>query len=177
MARGQAISVQGLAQKTLAAVVDHYTMAGAGSTLPERRAVVAGDPRGIAWDCEQLTVTLAGVGWGPAVDTTVLSPQTAAQTSVMALRHVVLAVTLVRCTPAPGRDGQPPSIQALEAAGLQFMRDAGLLSQALVELCSKLKDGLPREARAQPGIVDPVGPEGGFHGLETSLAITAGALE
>ncbi len=177
MARGQAISVESLSQKLLAAVVDHYTAAGAADALPARRGVIPGDPRGIAWDCEQLTVTLAGIGWGPAVDTTVLSPQTAAQTSVMALRHVVLAVTLIRCTPTGSRTGLPPEMAALEAAGLQYMRDAGLMSQALVELCSKLREGLPREARAQPGIVEPVGPSGGFHALETTLAITAGALE
>lgn len=177
MAAGQAISVEALGHKLLAAIEEHFAQAGAGSALPERRAVMPGEPRGVAWDCEQLAITIVGVGWGQALDASSPSPQTAGQTAVMALRHVVYAATLVRCTPAPFNDGSPPDMTALAAAGAQFFRDAGLLSQALVEFASKLRQGLPREARVQPGAVEPIGPSGGFHGLEGTMAITAAALE
>lgn len=177
MAEGQAISVQSLAEKLLAAVEQHYAAAGAQHALPDRRGVIPGEPRGIAWDCEQLTVTLAGIGWGNAQDGSPSSPQAGNAASVISVRHAVYAVTLVRCTPVSGRNGQPPTMDALQAAGLLYMRDAGLLSQALVEFASKLRQQLPREARVQPGIVDPVGPLGGFHALETTLAVTAAKLE
>lgn len=177
MARGDAISVQSLAAKLLAAVEEHFAAAGEANALPGRRGVIPGEPRGVAWDCEQLTVTLAGIGWGQALDASQPSPQTAGPASVMALRHAVLAVTLVRCTPQPSAKGRPPSMDELAAAGARFMRDAGLLSQAVVELCTQLRQGLPREAKVQPGVVEPIGPTGGYHGLETSLVITAAGLE
>ena len=177
MAAGQAISVAALGQKLLAAVEEHYAQAGAGSALPARRAVMPGEPRGVAWDCEQLAVTLVGVGWGQALDASSPSPQTGGQSAVMAVRHAVYAVTLVRCTPNPFEDGSPPDVVELAAAGAQFMRDAGLLSQALVEFASRLRQGLPREASVQLGAIEPVGPSGGFHGLEASMAVTAAALE
>jgi hypothetical protein len=95
----------------------------------------------------------------------------------MSVRHVVLDLTLVRCTPSMTRQGRAPNIDALNVAGLQYMRDAGLLSQASVEFCTQVRTGLPPEGKVQPGVVDPVGPSGGFHALSTTLAVTAARLE
>jgi hypothetical protein len=177
VAAGQAISVEDLGHKLLAAIEQHFAQAGAGNALPERRAVMPGEPRGIAWDCEQLSITLVGVGWGQALDASSPSPQTGGQSAVMAVRHAVYAVTLVRCTPPPFEDGSPPDLAELAASGAKYLREAGLLSQALVEFASRLRQGLPRGASVQPGAVEPVGPSGGFHALEATMAITAANLE
>lgn len=173
--RGQAINIAALANMMLAGIIDHYAAAG-DSTLPARRLVVPGESRTVAWDCEQLTVSLVGVGWGQALDMSSPSASAGPHTGVTALRHAVLAATLVRCTPVPAGN-KAPTVAALQAAGDQYMRDAGLLSQALVELCSRIRQGLPSEAKVQPGAVEPIGPSGMFHALETTLAVTASRLE
>lgn len=174
MSTGRALSIGAIAASLLDTVEGHYATAGIG--LPERRYVAAGEPEAIAWDCEQLTVTLAGIGWGAALDSSAPSPGAGAHTSATALRHAVFAVTLVRCTPSPRRGGAPPDVAELAAAGTQFMIDAGLLSQAMVEFGARLRPGLPPEGRCQLGAVDPVGPSGGFHGLSTTAAITAARI-
>lgn len=174
MSTGRALSIASLAVNLLQAVAGHFQQAGV--TLPDRRGVVPGEPRVIAWDCEQLTVSLAGIGWGQAVDLSSNSPAPGSQAGVMAVRHAVFAVTLVRCTPTR-RDGKTPDMVDLDEAGVQFMRDAGLISQALVEHGSRVRSGLPPEGRVQMGAVEAVGPSGGFHGLESTMTVTASRLE
>ena len=173
---GQAINVRELAGKLLDAIVEHFTGA-PDAFLPARRLIVPGDPRSFAWDCEQLTVSLLGIGWGQAIDATNPTPLAGGPASAMALRHATYAITWVRCTPAPNHDGSPPSLADLDLAGRESMRVAGLLSQALVEFTSRLRQELPPEGLVQPGLVEPVGPSGGFHALESTLSITAARLE
>lgn len=176
---GKGLDIATTAAQLKAHIIAHWNAAPAGTRvdLPARRAILAGDPRNVAWDCEQLTVAMVGIGWGQAIDAAqVPSPRTGAPVSVGAMRHVVLAVALIRCTPKGGANGQPPSVEDLEAAGLTSMRDAGLLSQAMVTYASKLRQELGKHASVQPGVVDPYGPSGGYHGLETTLAITAAEL-
>lgn len=173
---GQGLKLSDLAQNVLDGVVEHWARAADATPLPARRAVLAGEPRAIAWDCEQLTVTLSGVGWGQALDASATSPRAGMPASVASMRHAVLAVALVRCTPTPGRDGKV-AVDALHTAGLASLRDAGLLSQALVEITSRLRKNLPLEASVQAGVVEPVGPSGGFHGLEATLVVTTAELE
>lgn len=175
MSTGRRLTVAVLAQDLLASIVGHF--ASAGVELPERQAVIPGEPRAIAWDCEQLTVTLGGIGWGPALDVSLPSPSPGTMAGVFSVRHAVYAATLVRCTPNPNRDGTAPPAAVLNAAGMAFMHDAGLISQALVEHITRLRGVLPPEGKVQAGAVEPVGPSGGFHGLETTLAVTAARLE
>lgn len=172
---GQALNVATLGQQLLAAVEQHY--AATDNPLPERRGIVPGDPRTVAWDCEQLTISLVGIGWGQALDASQPSPPASSPVSALALRHAVLAVTLVRCTPSPTRDGTAPAMAILNAAGLAYLRDAGMISQAVVEFVSRLRQGLGPEALVQIGAVEPIGPSGGFHGLECTVAVTAAKLE
>lgn len=171
---GQAINTASLAGKLLAAVEEHF--AGTDNPLPDRRGVVPGESRTIAWDCEQLTVSLDGIGWGQAIDATPTSPQAGGPASVSALRHAVFSIQLVRCTPTR-RDGKTPEMDQLNAAGMVFMRDAGMLSQAVVEFVTQLRQGLDPTVRVQAGVIEAIGPSGGYHGLACALIVTASRLE
>jgi hypothetical protein len=150
-----------------------------GVELPGRQYVAAGAPASIAWDCEQLVVCLAAVGWGRSVDATQLSPSFGKAASVGAMRHAVLAVQLVRAVPVV-QDGAEapvlPSAEDIQAAGEAAMVDAGLLSQALVNFVAFPNASIPPGGSVQAGAVQPIGPEGGLVGLEAALVITAGQL-
>jgi len=175
---GQGLDVHAMGTKILAAVVAHF----AASTnpndvdLPGRRYVGAGDPLAVAWDCEQLTVTMQGVTTGAAVDARPLSPRSGTPAGVSLVRSVTYVVSLVRCHPVQDDSGNPPPVAALEAAGVVFARDMGLLSQALVELVSQLRENLPVGQTVQAGEVAPVGPDGQFVALVAPIAFTVGAL-
>lgn len=178
-ATGQRIYVAELALKVLKTVEEHF--AAAGVELPGRRYLAAGNPALVAWDCEQLVVGLSGVGWGQAPDAAPLSIKPAAHMSVAGVRHAVFSIQLVRCTPTVSDEqaemSQPyPDAEQIHAAGVDFMRDAGLISQAMVEMVSRLQQGLDRSGIAQAGVVNTLGPEGGYHAVEATLAITSALL-
>lgn len=175
---GQGLDIVTTAEDLLQAVVDAYAAAAPGtvSPLPDRQGIYAGDPRSIAWDCSQLIVALDGIGYGPAADASSASARSGSPVSVSAIRHVVLVVQLVRCTPRPGNRGTVNTAE-LEAAGREFLRDAGMLSQALVKFASRVRQGLDSTTESVlPGVVDPVGPIGDFHAVETTLAITVATV-
>lgn len=172
---GKGLDVAQTAQDLLDHVVAHYAAATVGSVepLPARRIIAAGDPLTIAWDCEQLTISLNGIGFGQAVDAAPApSPRGGSPLAATALRHAVFAIDLVRCTPGLDDNGNPPLAAAINTAGLIFMRDCGMLSQAVVTFAGLLRDRLPDTASVQCGAVDPVGPNGGFCAAECSIAIT-----
>lgn len=175
--KGLGLDIVTEAELLLSTVVEHY--AAAAVDLPSRQHLVAGDPREFAWDCEQLTVALQGIGWGPAVSAGGQAARTGSPVSVGGTRHVVLAVTLVRCTPQM-RDtaggAAPPLATDLDAAGRSFMRDAGLMSQAIVTYVSEATQRLDRVASVEAGVVEPIGPSATHHGVEAQLAITVGKL-
>jgi hypothetical protein len=173
---GKRLSIQEMAESILGAIVDHY--AAAPATLPARQYIAPGDPTQIAWDCEQLVVSVQGIGWGQAPSAGQSpSPKIGAQVSATALRHVIFDVALVRCTPSDGDavTGLPDPAD-IHAAGLEFMRDMGLMSQALVTACAAVRAGLDRSALVEPGAVNPAGPSGAFHGMSAQIAVTAGTL-
>lgn len=177
MTTGTAIHVRTLANELLAAVTKHWTGA-PGAPLPERRYVAPGANRSTSWDCEQVTVSLGGIGWGPAVDAGPASARRGTPASVFSVRHAVFYVQLVRCVPT-GRDNRPPSVEALQACGEQFMLDAGLLSQALVVWSSNVDRQLPDDlsASVQLGVVEGIGPSGKYVGAEVSAIVSAPGLE
>jgi len=99
------------------------------------------------------------------------------QISAAMLRHVIFTVTLLRKEPPmTGGGKQPPRPEDLTKAGLALMRDAGLLSQALIEVATTVAGSLGREAIVDAGAVQTGGPEGGLHGLTATFAATAGML-
>jgi hypothetical protein len=90
-------------------------------------------------------------------------------------RYAVFGIQIIRCVPE--HDGtDPPSADALTAAGIALMTDAGLLSQALVELGGK-GGPLQRLGMATAGDVAVLGPSGGFAAAEGHLTITASQIK
>jgi hypothetical protein len=183
VADGQGIAVRDLAIKILTGVEAHWEAAVEANPdvvpLPERRLIGPGNPSLIAWDCAQLVVSLEGVGQGPAPSVQNIAPQVAANAAVMSVRHAIFSIQLVRCTPPipEGRNQNPYPLTAdLHAAGLIYMDDAGYLSQALVHLVGQLKQGLERGALVEAGVINTLGPAGGLHAVEATLAITSGEL-
>jgi hypothetical protein len=175
---GKGLDVATTAENLLNHVVAHWAAAAPGTAepLPERRLIPPGDPHTVAWDCEQLTISLEGIGFGQAVDAGAeSSPRAGLPFSANSLRHAVLAVSLVRCTPSPNGKGEVSST-ALHAAGLTFLRDSGMLSQALVTFAGLLRAQLSEDASVQCGAVTPFGPSGGYHAAEASMAITVPEL-
>jgi len=175
---GKALTIRTMAETILAAVQDHYAATSPAVSLPERQYIAPGSPDQIAWDCEQLVVSVTGIGWGQAPSAGQSpSPKIGAQVSATAIRHVIYDVALVRCTPTEGDpDTGLPNAADIHAAGLAYMTDMGLLSQALVVACAAVRTGLDRSALVEPGAVNPAGPSGGFHGMSAQIMVTAGAL-
>ncbi len=174
-AAGLGLDVAGIADLLLTRTVAHF--AEAGVELPERRLLAPGNPAEIAWDQPMLLVALASIGLGNSpggAGSGVL--RQGAGISAMGLRHAVYSVTLTRCDPAPGRDGRPPSVEVLRTAALGLMRDGGLLSQALVNVCADVATGLPQGSLVQAGEVQTSGPSGGHVGVIGTLTTTVGQL-
>lgn len=167
---GQAINTQQIGQAIYDGVIDHYAAASAAVPLPERRYIAPGDAAAVAWDCEQFTVSIIGVGLGVAPDVATGSAKPGTHASVTGMRHAVFSAMLVRCTPTIDEDG-PPEVAALNPAGLAYLRDVGLISQALVEIGTRL-NRVDRSAVITAGNVQPIGPGGGFVGLEGQLTIS-----
>lgn len=147
-----------------------------GVNLPARQYVTAGDAATVAWDCEQLVVCLADIGWGRSMDATQLSPTFGKAASVNAMRHATYAIELIRKAPTVGESGDIPSVQQMNDAGMQSLIDAGLLSQALVNFVAFRNATLPVGGSVQAGAVQPIGPEGGLVGLSGALVMTIGEL-
>lgn len=177
---GRGLSIREMANSILGAIQDHYTAAiGLDPTvtpLPTRQYVAPGDPTQIAWDCEQLVVAIQGIGWGQSPDASTLSPKMGTMISATGMRHAIFMVQLVRCTPSEDDGDGFPSVASIQAAGEEYMRDMGLISQALVVACAAVRTDLDRSAKVEPGAVNPDGPSGGYHGMSGQIMITAGTL-
>jgi hypothetical protein len=177
---GKAINVRQLANSMLTAIVAHYATA-EGQPLPDRRYVAPGENRASAWDCEQLTVSLGGIGWGQNIDAAPNASRRGTPTSVFAVRHAVLYAQLVRCIHVSDSRGQPPKVEDLQGDGDQFMLDAGLLSQAMVSWASTVDRTLeqddPLNGSVQLGVVEGIGPSGKYVGAEVSAIVTCAGLE
>lgn len=175
---GKGLNVAVVAEALLAQVVAHWDAAVPGTLapLPSRRLIAPGDPRSVAWDCEQLVVALEGIGFGQAQDAGPSpSPRAGVPFSAVALRHAVLTISLVRCTPLADNNGHVAA-QAIHASGLTFLRDCGVLSQALVTFAGLLRDQLGHTASVECGAITPFGPSGEYHSADGSIAITVPEL-
>lgn len=179
---GRGIAVRALAVDILDAVVAHWGAATNVLALPDRRYIAAGDPSSVVWDCDQLVVSLSGVGFGPAQDAAPpVTPRAGSPASIMTVRHAVFDISLVRCMPTPtGRNATTPSIEEMNAAGEQFMADAGMLSQALVWWASRTqKSLLPNDGASsvQLGVITPGEASGKYVGMSGAAIVTCAALE
>ncbi len=174
-AAGLGLDIASIGDLILTKVVAHFDAAD--TALPERRLLAPGSPAEIAWDCPMLLVCLASIGLGNSPGGAGSGTQRqGAGISAMGLRHAVFSVTLTRCDPAPDNRGNPPSVEVLREAALGLMRDAGLLSQALVNICTEVAGGLPRGSLVQAGDVQTSGPSGGHVGVIGTLTTTVGNL-
>lgn len=145
--------------------------------LPDRRLRVAGDAAIVAWDCEQLTIALQGVGNGQSEDTAAVAPQLGAGVSVFNMRHVIFEVLLLRCVEVVDDEGNAPPDAVQDAEGERFLRDAGMLSQALTEIASRVQRTLLEPGGiARAGQILGVGPDGGFAGVVGLFQVTAAGL-
>jgi hypothetical protein len=149
--------------------------ANASRALPERKVIVPGAPGVIAWDCEQLTVALASITTGGTVASVNILPQIGSGAGVGLLRQATWSIQVVRCSATTADDGAPPSVAELDAAAMTQLDDAGMLSQALVNLVSaQLRpEWLPPGAVVNAGQVATLGPEGGFQAVEATVTLSA----
>jgi len=175
LSAGQGLAVADIAQKILTSVVAHFKTAPQVS-LPKRQFIAPGNPRLIAWDAEQLYVAMSGIGLGSAPTEPAFAQRTGNPISASGIRHAVFEVQLVRCVPESQDGTNPPDPAVITTAGLALMRDAGLLSQALVEACSTVSAALAGLGSVQPGAVEILGPEGGMAACAGSIAVSAGNL-
>lgn len=169
---GRMLNTGAIGEAIFSGVVAHYEASTdpTREALPARRYIAPGDAAAVAWDCEQFTVCLLGVGLGVAPDAAQGSAKPGTGAGVAGMRHAVFSALLVRCTPTVDRDG-PPEVSALHPAGQAYLTDVGMISQALVEIGSRLH-AIDRSAVITAGNVQPIGPGGGFVGLEGQLTIS-----
>jgi hypothetical protein len=161
-----------VADGLLAAVVAAFDTAGI--ELPERRAVVAGNPGLIAWDCEQLTVALAGISTGGGAGAITLMPQSGSPAGMALTRLATWSVQIVRCAPTSDEDGNPPSVELLEAAAATALDDAGVLSQCLTVLASATPGSvnwLPIGSVINAGAITSLGPDT-HQGIEALVTVS-----
>lgn len=172
MPAGKGPDIGWIATTTLDGVVAHF--AASEVQLPDRRVIAPGQPRLVAWDCAAVLVTCGGIGWGQGPGTGSGTARPTGNPVAAGARHTVIAVQIVRWVPES--DGtNPPDADELTAAGLEVMRDAGLLSQALVDLCGP-SGPFKKLGTAIAGAVEILGPSGFMAASEGNLTITAGNL-
>lgn len=172
MTAGQYINVPALAQAVLVGVIAHF--AASNVELPDRRLIAPGEPRQIAWDCPALVVACGGILWGQGPGAATGVGRATGNPVSTGTRYTVLTAQIIRCVPE--HDGtDPPTVEELTTAGLALLTDAGLLSQALVELCGS-NGVLKRAGMAIAGDIAIIGPSGGFAATEGSATVTAAVL-
>lgn len=171
---GKRMAIDVVAGRILECVVDYF--AEAGVDLPPRRFVAAGEPRGIVWDADQLTVTCNGIGLG-----SVEAPASALQLGpevTRTLRHAVFEVMLVRRVPvqqsAQDPKAAPPDAAQMDAAGRAQMRDVGVMSGAIIRAASEAGRVLSSGTGVIIGPSEPVGPSGGLVGTAAAFTATIG---
>jgi len=167
---GQGLNSKQLGQSLLDYIVQAYAVATDTAPLPARQVIAAGDIRLTAWDCEQLVLSLVGVD----LDVPQTTPITPGMLKATSLRHVALNVQLIRCAAVSDAKGNPPKPERITEVGTQALRDAGLLSQALFEWTTRAvsHDGPMGILSAGVGSILPVGPQGGFVGVEGAVIVT-----
>ncbi len=121
--------------------------------LPDRQYVHAGE---VAWDCPAVTVTVPdGTGVTHAM------PGGSPSIAICAPpRHVHLQVSITRCVPIPSDNGDPPTVEALDAAARLTLTDLWTLAYVLWDT---YRDGCWGGSCASVmfGDVVVVGPQGG----------------
>lgn len=175
MTLGKGIALGPIAEAILASVVAHFDAA-PGIELPTRRFIAPGSPRMIAWDCDGVAVTHSSIALGQAPGVNAGPYRTGSPAVGMALRSATFTVQIVMCVPEPKDPTKPVPVADLTKAGLQLMRAAGLLSQALADLGHPVRQAIGGGGSITAGAVEVLGPLGGLACVEASLTCTVGLL-
>ncbi len=167
---GTGLNTKQLAQSLFDYVQSVYALATDTEPLPARQVIAGGDMRLVAWDCEQFAVALTGID----IDVPAQTPTTPGMLRATALRHVAFTVQVVRCTAKVPTSGIPKA-EDITARGLQMMRDAGLLSQALFEWSTRAvsEHGPMGILASGVGAIIPVGPQGNLMAIEGQVVVSA----
>lgn len=173
------LAVAGTARALLGAVEAWYADETHGAApLPARRYVAAGEPRTVAWDCDegQVTVALAAVPLNVRPDMTApLATQAPGRNrSTQLIRTAQYELQIVRPAPTSTLGGQAPARDVLDAAGLALMDD---VAQLLACLNSAQTGGALVPAGHAPApvmvpTVEVLGPEGPLAGLAAGVWVT-----
>jgi len=126
-----------------------------------------------AWDAEQLTVRAGPMS--PGFPGGTATGQYELPNSRQ--RQIMFTVELVRCVPAPGNDGTPPTMVALDAAGARQMADWDALDMMVRHIGwgSAIYDQLLTNFGVKsvaPGVLAVVGPEGGMVAVTCAVILT-----
>lgn len=165
------------AVRLLQGVVDWYADEDNEATeLPTRRYVAAGDPRTVAWDGPQVTVSVSSL----PLNVTPSEPNGSTQagrrmTAGRLIRSVAYELQVVRCYPGwdPSQPEVVPSAEQLMAAGLDGMTDL----QQIVRCLTKLVSGGALVAEGHPppqvllGAVETLGPDGGLTAVAATITV------
>lgn len=123
---------------------------------PARRYV--SDGPAVAWDCEQVTVSVEGT-FGHGGD---VSAETVEPVRCLWMRGARLGIWVTRCCPTMDDDGNPPPVEDVEASAAAVLEDPQILADAVV---AAYKAG---ELVEVPGLSleqwQGIGPEGGLTG-------------
>jgi hypothetical protein len=168
---GQYLDIPSTAQAVFDGVIAHF--AASEVALPDLRYIAPGATRDIAWDCESFLMTCSGIplGSAPGLTAGAIGRQTGNPSSSGGVRYAVFGIQIVRCVPSL----EDPNADKLTEAALGLFIDAGMLSQALEELCGR--NGLLRQyGAATAGDIELLGPSGGYSATEGHLAVTAMGL-
>lgn len=126
--------------------------------IPARQYVSPGLP---AWDCEQVVVTVERQS-PVAGDPTLEGPTAVQADPAFHMRAATIAITVVRCVPVLGEQGELTSTDDEEDAAELILADAGHVWLAIVQA---LDDGdLPGCGAVAFVSWDGLGPEGGLAG-------------
>lgn len=142
-----------LGVELLESIVDEFALLGL--PLPPRQYVANGD---VAFDCEQLVVTLERVYSGlPGQETT-------RRTLLPRLQSAQYAAYLVRCAPVMDDRGRPPEEAAMEASAITLYSDMNVMWRVIGTIWGNCRD-------SSIGTVEIVGPSGGYVAALARVAV------
>lgn len=148
--------LKAVATETLTAVEQSFT--DAGISLPDRRFI---SNNSVAYDCEQCSVEVGGLGIGTA------TADTPVGLKVPKVPNAIIMVALIRdCQPVSEEGGAPPTVEAIEAASDALLADATVLIGTFLK-----KGAVPscRDLIVQTCM--PYGPEGGVAGWVLTIKV------
>lgn len=148
------------AERLLEALVAEFDMA-----VPDRVYVSHGT--GAAWDCAHLAVCLQQALPGTSDRSGSAGGLPSRGSGSMQLVRGEFQARILRCVPAVGDDGTPPSAEAIQAASVGLLDDLGLLLQGIYRFLKDSPNGV-----ATVGAAEPLGPDGGYAGWATTVVMS-----